>query len=368
METIKRKRVTQVGSGAYSVYLPKKWIDTWPKEQQAGREVDLHLINGSLLIVPVLQDRAQSMLAPSDALQVRSLLLSSYVRGHERLELSPKDGRFDNDCITAARDFLRHLDERLVATVGPTLIGFELRSRPDALGQGGEDLLQMMGAKLLQVLDLAAECVEHSSKDPDRTLHAARLLVSIQDEDVARLFHQTLRRVATLELPLESVSDFQFLDLAAFLLHSIGTQACQVAQTTIEELGLTLADLDYPRADLLKRLKPRDLPPPVVRDMLLAHRSAFHDAKTQLAALLAALPKNDAAALGAVVQATQAARTQLQARLFDVVVGHWGEAVGPDIAQRAFAAYQLANPIANILGAMTGVAMQAVTFTAAKRT
>src|SRR5688572_18974933 len=45
---IKRKRVTQVGSGAYSIYLPKRWIDGWPPEQREKREVDLHQINQSL--------------------------------------------------------------------------------------------------------------------------------------------------------------------------------------------------------------------------------------------------------------------------------------------------------------------------------
>src|SRR5687767_684313 len=152
VQAIKRKRVTRVGSGAWSVYLPKKWIDSWTPAQQEGREVDLHIISGSLLIVPVLQDRGFEATGPADVEALRTLLLSAYVRGYESVRLHPAD-RFPNDAIAAARDFLRHLDERLVATVGPELIGFELPATGGAAP--AVDLLQSMGARLGETLDLA---------------------------------------------------------------------------------------------------------------------------------------------------------------------------------------------------------------------
>src|SRR5688572_17006322 len=96
VEAVKRKRVTQVGSGAWSIYLPKKWIDSWSPEQQAGREVDLHLINNSLLIVPVLQERAIEAEVSCRADQLRTVLLSAYVRGAASVRLKPEDGRFDS--------------------------------------------------------------------------------------------------------------------------------------------------------------------------------------------------------------------------------------------------------------------------------
>src|ERR1051325_429061 len=252
VEAVKRKRVTQVGSGAWSIYLPKKWIDSWIPEQQAGREVDLHRISNSLLVAPVRQARAFPATTPPRPDTVRTLLLAAYVRGHDAVELRPDAGAFDSDCIAATRDFLRHLDERLVATVTPEAIGFRLPEAVPGARGGRAALLGLMASKVREVVALAADCAEHHGSDPDRALHAARLLQSIHDEDVARLFHQTLRRAATLDLPLQAVTDFQLLDLAASHLHGIGAQAVRVAATILEGYGLTLDDLAYPRPDLVR--------------------------------------------------------------------------------------------------------------------
>src|SRR5687767_7609614 len=246
MEAVKRKRVTQVGSGAWSIYLPKKWIDSWSPGQQAGREVDLHLISGSLLVVPALQDRGFQATVPTQAAAVRTLLLSAYVRGYAQVRLAPEGGRFDSDCIAATRDFLRHLDERLVATVGPDAIGFALPVTVGAQTANGLEMMSLMAAKVREVVGLAADCAEHHGTDPDRALHAARLLQAIHDEDLSRLFHQTLRRVATLDLQLESVTDFQLLDLAASHLHAMGAQCVRIAATILDGYGLRLEDLAYP--------------------------------------------------------------------------------------------------------------------------
>jgi hypothetical protein len=363
VEPIKRKRVTRVGSGAWSVYLPKKWIDSWTPQQQDGREVDLHLISGSLLIVPVVQDRSFAATAPPDVPLLRVMLLSAYVRGYEKVELRPLE-RFPNDAIAAARDLLRHLDERIVATVGPDLIGFTLPATPNS---PPVDLLQVMGARLAETLDLAAECVEHASHDPERVVHAARLLQSIQEEDVARILHQTLRRVATLDLPLESITDFQLLDLAAFLLNGVGTQSLDIAQTVLRDLGLGLQDLAYPREELLRRMPKRDAPPPVARDMLQGHRATLREARALLGRLLPALRDNDLAALGSVVADAAKARDDLQARVFEAVVRHWGEESSQEDAARGFAAYQLTHPMANLVSAIWACAGQAMLFLAAKK-
>lgn len=362
MEAIKRKRVTRVGSGAWSVYLPKKWIDAWTPAQQEGREVDLHLISGSLLIVPVQQDRSFAGAAPPDIGLLRVMLLSAYIRGYESVELRPAK-RFSNDAIAAARDLLRHLDERIVASVGPDLISF----RVPAEGATNVDLLQAMGARLTETLDLAAECVEHALHDPERVVHAARLLKSIQEEDVSRLLHQTLRRVATLELPLETVSDFQLLDMVAFLLNGVGSQGLDLAATVLRDLGIGLDDLAYPREELLRRLAPREPLPPVARDILQGHRATLREARALLGRLLPALRDGDVAALAAITAESNRTREDLQARVFDAVARHWGDEASKAGAARGFAAYQMANPIANLLSAIWACAGQGMLFLAAKK-
>lgn len=365
MEPIKRKRVTRVGSGAWSVYLPKKWIDSWTPGQQEGREVDLHLISGSLLIVPVQQDRAFTATAPASVPLLRTLLLSAYIRGYLHVDVRPADGaRFPNEAIAAARDLLRHLDERLVATVGPDRIGFTMPA--DAAPATG-DLLQAMGARLLETLDLAQECVEHAASDPERVLHAARLLQAIQEEDVSRILHQTLRRVATLELPLESVTDFQFLDLAAFLLDGVGSQSLAVAQTVLADLGLGLKDLAYPRDEVLRRMPRRGALPPVARDILQGHRTALREARALLVRLLGALRTGSHDDLVSVVADAAKARDEQQARVFEAVVRHWGDEASKGDAARGFAAYQLANPVANLLSAIWACAGQSLLFLAARK-
>jgi hypothetical protein len=362
VEAIKRKRVTRVGSGAWSVYLPKKWIDSWTPQQQTAREVDLHMISGSLLIVPVQQDRSFTATIPASATELQNVLRSAYVRGYEKVDLRPQ-GRFPNDAIASARDLLRHLDERIVATVGPDLIAFTV----PAAGGGPIDLLGTMGARLTETLDLAAECIEHASTDPERVVHAARLLQAIQHEDISRLHHQALRRVATLDLEIEAVSDLQLLDLLAFLLDGIGSQCLALAATVLGDLGVGLQDLAYPREDLLRRMPKRPAVPPVARDILQGHRATLREARGLLHRLLPALRDGDLTALAALQGEAMVVRAQMQERVFEAVVRHWGSADAKDHAERAFAAYQLANPLGNILSAIWACADRARLFLAARK-
>lgn len=369
MEPIKRKRVTRVGSGAWSIYLPKKWIDGWIPEQQTGREVDLHLISGSLLIVPVRMDRTFAATVPAgasgtaDTAALRSLLLSAYVRGYESVELRAAD-RFPNEAIAAARDLLRLLDERLVATVGPDRIAFTM---PPGSGAPATDLLQTLGARVQETLELATECVEHAASDPERVLHAARLLQSIQTEDVDRILHQTLRKVAILDLPLEAVTDFQLLDLAAYLLDGMGADALAVTETVLADLGLGLKDLAYPHDDLAKRLPKSGALPPVARDILQGHRTALRDARDLLRTLLGGLARSDLAAIRGAATDARAAREAMQARLFAAVLRHWGDQASKTDAARGFAAYQTNAPIANLLVGIESLASQALLFLAARK-
>lgn len=366
MDAVKRKRVTQVGSGAWSIYLPKKWIDAWTPEQQAGREVDLHPIGGSLLIVPVLQERGFGASVEPQARLVRMMLLSAYVRGYASVRLTPTEGRFDSDCITSARDFLRHLDERIVATVEPDIIGFALPVGAPTAGGTGTVMLGLMAAKVREVVGLAADCAEHAHTDPDRALHAARLLQAIHEEDLSRLFHQTLRRVATLELQLETVTDFQLLDLAASHFHAMGAQCVRVAATVLEGYGLTLDDLAYPRADLVKRLGRRQEPPLLAREIVQGYRAPFAAAQSLVVALPSRMLAGDIAGLAALAEDALQARASLQESLFEAVVRHWGDEASKARPEPGFGAYQTGQPLSNLLGSLATLAEHAITLSAAR--
>jgi phosphate uptake regulator len=359
VQNIRRKRVTRVGSGAYSIYLPKKWIDAWSPEQRKQREVDLHFINRSLLVVPVIRDRTHTAKCPNDVAQLRARLLAAYVRGHQEVRLTPAGRAFDSDCIAAARDFLRHLDERLSPEVRPDSIGYRLQAELPPSFASGDPLLQMMVAKVGDLVGLAAECIE-SGNQPDRLLHAARLLVAVHDEDVSRMYHQALRLVATLELPLQTVSDFQILDLVAAELHDIGRQAVAVAHVALGGLGLSTAELGYPRQELLRRIGKPPAPPAIARDILRSFRPALQAARELLQRLARGLQDAQPETLMSVAADAAAAHAQLQEGLFRAVVEHWGEEGGRDAPAQALVAYRLSGPVANVLDGIGRAADRAV--------
>lgn len=360
-EPPKRKRVTRVGSGAYSIYLPKKWIDAWLPEQRRTREVELRFISQSLLVSPVIIDRSHAATVAVDTEAVRMHLLSSYVRGHHRTTLRPPEGeRFDNDCVTAARDFLRHLDERLVATSSPAAIGFTLDPDLPPPATTGADLLNVLGAKVREVIALAADAVRTYGHDPDRTLHTLRLLHRIHDEDVQRLFHQVLRLVATLEIPMPSVSEYQFLALAGAEMHQISGNAVKMANALLVAYRLQPRDLDYPRQHLLERMAPPAKLRGVAKDLVRAYKEPFEETQELLRRLTESFQRRDVAAMGEIMQAAPAAQDRLQASLFEAVVAHLGQATDAEGARAADVAGKIGPPLANILDSLRMISHHAV--------
>ncbi len=367
MEPVKRKRITRVGSGAYSIYLPKKWIDSWSPEQQKEREVDLYLISGRLLIAPTHEVLRYAAEVPPDGDRVRALLLSAYVRGFDEAQLrAPAGKRFDNDCVITARDLLRHLDERLVATATADAIGFRLPRDVPAPARSGAEVLAALGGKVREVLGLARDCVETYGTDPERALHAARLLRTVHEEDVARIFHQTLRMVARVELPINTVSDFQLLDLVAAELHTIGERALRIADTVLADYGLTAADLAYPREHVLQKVGRVQPLPGVAREFVQGYRKAFDDALPILDGLLSALARRDVATLAELAGEGRAAQRRLQERIFATVVERWGDEGARAGGSRIFSTYRLADIIGNTLGLLARIAEHAVKILAAE--
>ncbi len=365
MEPIKRKRVTRVGSGAFSIYLPKKWMDTWAPNPDDPREVDLHLVNEGLLIVPAALKRSVNMSVDAHPATIHSSLLSAYVRGVDNCVLTPTASAFSNDAIGSARDLLRHLDERIVATCSPDSISFSLDPDLPPPSSDGADILRVMGAKIMEMLGLAAEAVETFGTDPDRCLHAMALVDAMQREDVQRLFHQALRSVARIELPMDSVSDFQFLDLLASHLERIGNHMLRMTDVLLAEYDLTASDLDYPRRHLLEKIGPRDPLPSLGREMVAGYRRNFAEISDLLGRTLAAVGTRDSAALQALqIQAEQLQKASGHA-VFTAVAQHWGEEADEATARVGFALSKLASLLADICHATGAIARHGTILSAA---
>ena len=366
MQPIKRKRVTQVGSGAYAVYLPKKWIDAWSREQREKREVDLHLINNSLLIVPVLRRRRFDAAVPTDQPSVRMMLLSAYVRGHHEVTLRPQRGQFDEDCVAMARDFLRHLDERLVTTVQAEQVGFMVQQdMPPPVGSGA-DLLRLMATKLREMIALAAECVDSYGTRPERAVHTAQLLQTLQEEDLSRLYHQALRLVANLELPLGTVSDFQLLDLVAAELQTVGAKCVAVAHAVVGGYGLTPADLRRPRADLTKHLATAQELPAIVLAITRVYARSFEEARDLLQRFTEAMVARDATTLIALVAHANEGEETLNRRLFATIESVVGQSGG--ITPAAYTAYQVRHATGSVFSGLSRAAERAASLSAAQET
>lgn len=354
MEPIKRKRITRVGSGAFSIYLPKKWIDSWPEAQQENREVDLHRIGDSLLIVPAItEQRLEATIEPSKK-AVRRWLLSGYLRGNNDVTLLPEGGAFDNDAISAGRDFLRHLDERLIASCTAQSIGYRLNTELPPPAASGDDILAVMAAKVAEMIDLAEQAVTSYGVDPDRCLHALALLQATHEEDVSRYFHQAMRMVATLELPLETVSDFQVLDLVAADLHRMADHLLRMASTILQAYGLGLEDLAYPREHLMKQIGTGAALAPIAVQILRTYPRGFDEARELFARLTDAIARKDTITLADVNSDAYDGQDAVQQRIFRTIVDNWGtgDVDDAEAAMAGFVAYQLSVPLTDVVGAM----------------
>jgi phosphate uptake regulator len=359
MQGVRRKRVTQVGSGAYSIYLPKKWIDAWSPEQKVAREVDLHVINNSLLIVPAVRRRRYEAAVSTDQATVRVMLVSAYSRGYNDVTLRPQD----EDCVAMARDLLRHLDERLLTTVGSNRIAFTLQENLPAAFASGDDLLQRMATKLREMVSLAGECVEAYGTRPQRAIHSAQLLHAMHEEDLHRLYHQALRLVANLELPLGNVSDFQLLDLVAAELETVGRKCVAVSQAVLTGHGIPPSDVRLPRADLAARVKPIEAHP-ILTSVLRVYGRSFEEAGEHLARLSKALQQHDLAGLMAVIEGATHSEQELNRRLYATIEGGLGDA--RIMSPEAYTAYTIRHATGSLFSGLARAADRAANLTAAQ--
>lgn len=360
MEAIKRKKIARVGSGAFSLYIPKKWIDEWTDVQAEEREVDLHQINESLLLTPVHRDRSFKRTMEDDAEKVTRTLLSCYIRGLQDVSLQP-EGSFGSATQSIARRTMRHLDERLIATSRSDCIGFQLNPNLPTSTTDHKTLLRTMGAKLQEGLQLARESVESHDSDPARTLHSLQMLVANHDEEVSRIFYQSGRLVANLELPLDAVSDFQLLGLATADMYRMSIHTVAIAHALLEAYGASAEQLAYPVEHLLENIQVPDQNV-LARDVNRGYGQAFADASKLLNQLMEGLATGDMDALKTVANQAGPAIDDMQTRIFTTIQHHWGKGVEPHEAMETFNAYRVSIPLGSFMGAIRVLANHSLAF------
>lgn len=247
------KRITQ-GKGAYSLYIPKKWIEKWKDEQSKERNVNLLLLDDYLIISPVHKVSSISSRTSSQSVDdVKRFLLSSYVRGFESAELIAED-RFSDEQIMGARDFMRFLDERISLSADEKRIVF---SRSIALTSIPSSALQMRALifdKLTDAIKLTIELIEYFDRNKRRALHLMQML-RLLEEDVDRFAFQILRQASRIEVPIESISDLYFIVLTTSLLESISDSIFGTVRDICKIYGIDHNRLSFPTDVLLGEIK-----------------------------------------------------------------------------------------------------------------
>jgi hypothetical protein len=248
-----RKKVTKSGKGAFSLYIPKKWIDGWKGEQAKDREVDLIQMDDHLIISPVQKSSLKSVKLDGDSVdQVKHFLLSCYVRGFESAEILTS-AKFTDEQICGARSFVRSLDDRLTLEITENRIAYDknaaaMLSRPDAI-----QLQRLLFDKLLEGVRLMEELVEHFDKNPRRGIHLMQML-KLLEEDTDRLGLQILRLASRMEIPFENLVDLYYFVLTTNTMENIGDSMFGMVRDVCHIYNLDPAKLQYPPDTLMKEI------------------------------------------------------------------------------------------------------------------
>lgn len=245
-----RKKITKSGKGAFSLYIPKKWVDGWKGEQARERNVDLIQMDDHLIISPVQKGSSKSVTLDGNSVErVRHFLLSCYVRGFESAEIASK-GRFTDEEICGARTFIRALDDRLTLEVSENRIAYTKRAETALCRPDATQLQLLLFDKLIEGTRLMEELVEHFDRNPRRAIHLMQML-KLLEEDTDRLALQVLRLAARMEMPFENLVDLYYIVLTTNTMENIGDAMFGMVKDLCKIYKLDQAKLRYPIDALL---------------------------------------------------------------------------------------------------------------------
>ncbi|MEW5760301.1 MAG: hypothetical protein AB1779_06010 [Candidatus Thermoplasmatota archaeon] len=253
-----RKRVTRVGSGAYSIYLPKKWIEDWCEKQKESMEVELLTLGEHLIVSPIVRKMEKEIDAKLENIEeAKYALISSYINGYENFKLNSRE-RLKEEVICGAMAFTRSLDENIVARVSENSIACTMRAQAQLPTY--KDLLSLLFDRNLDIIEMAKEILFYYELNPNRTLHIMKMVYSIEEEDIDRLTYQILRLLVNLQVQVNSLSELYFLCLVSDVLERIGDALIGIVELVCELYGINKEHLSYPIEILEKELHINEVP------------------------------------------------------------------------------------------------------------
>jgi hypothetical protein len=253
------KKISRAGSGGYSLYLPKRWINNWSEAQQKEKEIEMFEVGDQLIISP-MQSRKVLTKKIEGASQEELIyhMLSAYIRGADNFTIT-QEGLSDIN-IGEIRNILRFLDENLMVRAERNSISFE--NRPVAAYDPGS-LIPLLFDKLIEAENLAADLVNDCDTNPVRCIHLMRMLYALEKEDVNRLSLQIFRNLSRCRSPAKDFIDINFKWSSANMLEIIGDGLYGVVQIVCRSYGINPNDLQYPAEYLEKKMVDRS---PVLGD------------------------------------------------------------------------------------------------------
>jgi len=245
MPTKSRKRVTRSGKGAFSLYLPKKWVDNWNEDQLQERKVDLLELDDHLIISPVRKNSSKSLsLNGGTDDEIRQFLLCTYVRGYESADLKSKE--FSDKQMSAARSFMRLLDEKMILDISEDRIAYGRSFKVSLESPTISQMQRLLLEKIQESLRLAKELLEHFDENPTRAIHLLKMMRTLEEEDVDRMSMQIFRRASRMELRFNSFADLFFVVLTTDLLEKLGDGIYGIARSVCRFYGMDEEQLLFP--------------------------------------------------------------------------------------------------------------------------
>ncbi|MEM2899550.1 MAG: hypothetical protein QXT63_02055 [Thermoplasmata archaeon] len=325
MENRMKKRLTKSGKGAYSIYIPKKWIDGWVDEQKKKKEVYLLELDEHLLLSPVIKESKKSLSVDLKTTQeIRTLLLSSYVRGYQEVDIH-SDRKFTNEQISEARGYIRLLDENLQVVANDNCISYKSRNIESKIEYS--ELFANLFQKTVEVLELVSELLQYYDLNPQRTVHLIRMINCVEEEDIDRISFHIFRQMANLEMAVESFIDLEFLGLVADILERIGDTCVGIAGLVCDIYGIDRNHMHYPLEILEKEVESKKISiPNNLEELKKIYIQAIKEGCSYLNACRDTVMNKDGITAYHLKRETMNTRRKVETQIFEAVSRLWEEA------------------------------------------
>ncbi|MDH7508694.1 MAG: hypothetical protein QHH00_04765 [Methanomassiliicoccales archaeon] len=237
-----RKRLTRAGSGGFSIYLPKKWVRGWSRDQVKDREVEMFNIENYLILAPKgSKKKIEISVEHIDSEDLKEYIVSSFINGADEFRL--QSSLLTDALIGESRSIIRMLDENLEPTSNNNVVSYINRS---SIAHETPSLIALLFDKLSDGENLILELIQSFDSNPEKGIHLLRLLYMLEEEDIDRIAFQIMRNVSKLDVSSHSITELNLVWAMADALERIGDTLYSITGLICDFYGLEREELRYP--------------------------------------------------------------------------------------------------------------------------